>query len=234
MEPRSDSSRARTVVVMGTGTDVGKTYISCLLLAAARRRGLRAVGWKPVATGVAPGEINEDAVRHALASGRRSTPTPYCFEPPVSPHLAAARAGVLIDGPTIAQRAGELARGEDLLVVEGAGGLFTPLAPGLFNADLVRSLEPSVWLLVGSDRLGVLHDVVSATRAASAMGLPPPIVVLFAPIAAVADASTGRNADELLGLGIVPVALTCPRLADGDATDAFSAALLARCLAGPT
>jgi dethiobiotin synthetase len=83
----------------------------------------------------------------------------------------------------------------DLTLVELAGGLFTPLSPSLLNVDVVRSLGADFVLLVAPDRLGVLHDVLAATRAASSSGVTFNAVALVAP--EVADSSTSRNMSEL-------------------------------------
>jgi dethiobiotin synthetase len=89
----------------------------------------------------------------------------------------------------------------DALLVETAGGLFSPLAESLTNWDVARSLEPARWLLVAPDALGVLHDVTATLGAAAARGRTPDLVVLSA--AREPDASTGTNAGELQRLGLV-------------------------------
>ena len=89
--------------VTGTDTGVGKTRIACALLHAFTGRGMRAVGMKPVAAGAMPGPdglVNEDVQALAAASSvqvPQRLANPYCFEPPIAPHIAAARAGVEIE-----------------------------------------------------------------------------------------------------------------------------------------
>lgn len=200
----------RIVVVAGTGTDVGKTHVSAALLGAARAHGLAAAGYKPVATGAGPTEICEDARRHAEALAAEYVPPTYAYARPVSPHLAAREEGRPIDVDVIAARARELGAGKELLVVETAGGLFSPLAPGVTNVDLARALGDATLLLVAADRLGVLHDV-GAVLAGTRGLLARPTVVLSAP--ARDDASTGQNGAELDRLGLGPVLARFPRAA---------------------
>jgi dethiobiotin synthetase len=107
-------------------------------------------------------------------------------------------------------------------VIETAGGLFTPLAPGLTNWELARALDPSIWVLVAPDSLGVLHDTTATLEAARARGRVPDFVVLSA--ARPADASTGTNAAELESLGIVTPVAVLSR-GDDDLSE-FSARLL--------
>jgi dethiobiotin synthetase len=87
------------------------------------------------------------------------------------------------------------------VLVESAGGCFSPLHLGVTNADLAFALEPAVWILVAPDALGVLHDVSATLGVLSARRRLPDHVLLSA--AREPDASTGTNAAELSALGIV-------------------------------
>jgi dethiobiotin synthetase len=97
------------------------------------------------------------------------------------------------------------------VVVELAGGLFTPLAPSLSNADVALALRADRVLLVTLDRLGVLHEVAATARAAEALGLSLDGIVVVAPPGEHSDASTGTNAAELRVVTTVPVVATIPR-----------------------
>lgn len=222
---------ALVVLVVGTGTDVGKTHVTSALVRAARAGGLRATAWKPVATG-APDGMGDDARALATAVAPDELVRPlFAYGPPVSPHLAARLAARPIDGGAIARRARELANDHrvDVLVVEGAGGLYTPLCVDYTQATLARDLVPEVIVLVAPDRLGVLHDVTACVRAARADGLHNLAVALSAP--ATADASTGTNGAELLALGVVDAVTPFPRAAATDARTLDAAtALLDRVL----
>lgn len=208
---------ALVVLVVGTGTDVGKTHVTGALVRAARARGLRATAWKPVATG-APDGMGDDARALAMACAPDALVPPlFAYGPPISPHLAARLEARPIDGGAIAHRARELANAGnvDLLVVGGAGGLYTPLCADYTQATLARDLAPRVVVIVAPDRLGVLHDVTACVRAARADGLRDLAVALSAP--ATPDASTGTNAAELVALGVVDAVTTFPRAGATDA-----------------
>lgn len=194
------------VFVAGTGTDVGKTHVTCALLAHLKT----AIGWKPISSGG-----TGDADRHALACGELVEPM-YALGRPVSPHLAAREEGITIDVERVVARARELERRSGVLVLETAGGLFTPLGESTTNADLASALDPKV-LLVAPDRLGVLHDVRACVRAYRSLLH----VVLSAP--ASPDASTGTNAEEIERLGIARVLAAFPR-APSDATESIEQA----------
>lgn len=186
------------LALAGTGTGVGKTTLAQRLLAARPR-----LAWKPIETGGL-----EDA--HALAAHAPLHPTLYALPDPISPHLAARRAGTSID---LAQVAGRVPPGPWLL--ETAGGLFTPLDDdGRTNLDLVRCVGATSLWLVARNRLGVLHDVLATTRAAAAEGraIDAIVLVTFGP----PDASTSTNLGELRRLVKAPV------LTPDEAVTAFS------------
>jgi dethiobiotin synthetase len=201
------------VVVLGTGTNVGKTYVTARL-AAALARTHRVLALKPVESGVVNGEAI-DALAIANGAGHVAVASPWRFEPPVSPHLAARSAGVSIDLGSIAAwvAAEERRASPAFTLIETAGGTFSPLSQVATNADLARALDPALWLLVAPDSLGVLHDISATLRALGADYRRPDAVVLSS--ARARDASSGSNAAELATLDIAQVLLTLEPNADG-------------------
>jgi len=145
--------------ITGTDTGVGKTVVSALLCAA-----LDAIYWKPVQTGTSEGTDTETLMRLAQLPRRRTLPESYRFKPPVSPHLAARRAGVQIELRKIKMPAAV----EGPLIAEGAGGVLVPLNRTQMMIDLMRHLNLPV-LLVARTSLGTInHTLLSlaALRAA--------------------------------------------------------------------
>lgn len=187
------------VFVTGTGTDVGKTHVASCLLRLARERGTRARAYKPVASGLADGRC-EDAEAHAAALGGPVEAPTYAFRDPISPSVAARREGVTVDIAVITEHVREMEAGADLILVEGAGGLFSPLGDAITNADLAVALAPCAVLLVAPDRLGVLHDLRATLLAARASGVSIDAFVLSAPKEP--DASTSTNEAELERIGL--------------------------------
>jgi dethiobiotin synthetase len=203
------------LLVSGTGTGIGKTHVSEALL---HHWGAstRVYGFKPVETGVT-GDEGEDEKRLRLASSRpreAHDPRTRRFVPPISPHLAARHAGVTLAIDDLVEPVKRLRADSSGLLVELAGGLFSPLAPGVMNAHLAKALladGAATLLLIAPDRLGVLHDVAASTYAAAALGLTVGGIVLVAP--PTPDDSTGTNAAELPTVTPVPVLATLPRAA---------------------
>lgn len=188
------------VVMLGTGTDVGKTYVTEQLAAGLRSR-TNVLALKPIESGVALGRVG-DAERIAEAAGHPTPHSMWRFVRPVSPHLAAREQDQTIDVGAVVKwiEASERASAPRVTLIETAGGACSPLAPGATNVELAQSLEPALWVLIAPDSLGVLHDV---TATLSALPRRPDAVVLTA--ARPRDASSGSNAGELEKLKIVPV-----------------------------
>jgi len=165
------------VFVTGTDTDCGKTVAAVTLIRQLRAAGVRVGGFKPVAAGAVrrDGELrNDDALALQAASGLETayhTLNPYCLEPAIAPHLAAAEAGVVIDPSVILAARTELAARCDFLVVEGAGGWRVPLGPRLDIQGLALALGLPVLLVVGL-RLGCLNHALLSEQAIRASGAP--------------------------------------------------------------
>ncbi|MES1188834.1 MAG: dethiobiotin synthase [Myxococcales bacterium] len=188
------------VVILGTGTDVGKTYATaCIARGLSERASVLAL--KPIESGAPPGVVG-DAGTIATAAGHAARLSPWRFPSPVSPHLAAREQGATLDVASVAAwvAAQEAVAQPSISLVELAGGVFSPLGLGVTNEDLALALEPAVWLLVAPDALGVLHDVTATLRA---MRRAPDALLLSG--ARNTDQSTGSNAAELSRLGIAEV-----------------------------
>jgi dethiobiotin synthetase len=162
--------------VVGTDTGVGKTHATCALLQALARRYPRVCGMKPIAAGgvqTADGFSNEDSLAHRAASTVRVPPAldnPILLPEPLSPHLAAARAGTAIDFDVVLDAVAELRERTDALLVEGAGGFLVPLSETRTGADLAVALQLPLVLVVGM-RLGCLNHALLTAEAIRARGL---------------------------------------------------------------
>ncbi len=158
--------------VTGTDTNVGKTVLSALLVAA-----LDAVYWKPIQTGVTEGTDRETVIR--LAEILRSQTREECFrfDPPVSPHLAAEWAGVRIDLGTI--RKPPIEPGTQL-VTEGAGGVLVPINESELMIDLMRRLCLPV-LVAARSTLGTINHTLLTLAELGREHVPVSGVVLIGP-----------------------------------------------------
>jgi dethiobiotin synthetase len=173
----------QSLFVAGTDTGVGKTWIATQLLRAMAATGHRVAGMKPVAAGVidtADGPRNDDALA-LLAAGNVELPyqlvNPVCLQRATSPHLAAAESGFAVDGGAILQAYDLIRSRTEWIVVEGAGGWFTPIGPakpgtnGPTMQDIAVKLGLPVLLVVGI-RLGALSHTLLTAEAIRRSGLP--------------------------------------------------------------
>lgn len=162
--------------ITGTDTEIGKTFSTCALLHAAQRKGLTAVGFKPIAAGAEEHQgvlANEDALALQAASApgfSLGEINPLCLKEAIAPHIAAAAEGrSLASAPLIAAFT-LLAGKADLVLVEGAGGFCVPLDEGRDMAGLARDFGLPVILIVGM-RLGCINHALLTIEAIHARGL---------------------------------------------------------------
>lgn len=153
--------------VTGTGTDVGKTYVSCALIRALKARGATVDAFKPVVSGFDPRDAaGSDPARLAAALGDPGGAlriAPRRYRAPLAPNIAARLEGqtLVLDDMVIdaVARAAELRDG--VLVVEGAGGVMSPLTDRETNLDMIAALGAPVVLVAGS-YLGAISHVLTA------------------------------------------------------------------------
>lgn len=153
--------------ITGTDTEIGKTHATCALLARAAQDGLRTVALKPVAAGTEADGENDD-VRRLMAASTVAldarTINPWLLAEPVSPHIAARRAGTEITLPAIMASFHAANERADLVLVEGVGGVYAPLSDTLSQPDLIRALDIPVILVIGL-RLGCLNHALLTVAA---------------------------------------------------------------------
>lgn len=167
------STVSQAYFITGTDTEIGKTHATCALLATAANQGLRAVALKPVAAGIDASGRNDDVTRLMVASNvvlPERTVNPWLLNEPLSPHIAARRAGLEITAAAIIETFHLADERTDLLLVEGVGGLYAPLSDTLTQPELIRQLDIPVILVVGL-RLGCLNHALLTAAAIEHEGL---------------------------------------------------------------
>lgn len=163
--------------ITGTDTEIGKTFVSSLLIKMFVEEGFNVVGMKPIASGAKniDGVLkNDDALSLMDASNvdvDYQIINPYVFEPAVSPHIAAQEAGVEITCNVIKSNFEQLEKKSDVVVVEGVGGWHAPLSSHTTVADLAEELHLPIILVVGL-RLGCLNHALLTAQAIRQSGLP--------------------------------------------------------------
>ncbi|MFN3314304.1 MAG: dethiobiotin synthase [Hyphomonas sp.] len=180
--------------VTATGTDIGKTYVSAALLSAWRRRGLSTVAVKPVMSGFGEDALEQsDAGRLITAMGGVVTAETvsdvclYRLEPPLAPNIAMRLAGVTQDyGAIVRFCRSRLDRPAHIHLIEGAGGIMSPLTDDTLQLDLMRALGLPV-LLVTAPYLGSISHTLTAIDALAAAGLTLAALIVSEPVPQSAD-----------------------------------------------
>ena len=213
---------APIVVVTGTDTEVGKTVVTAGLGRALVKLGVRAVAVKPVESGIdALTPEREDGAQLARATGQ-DTPSRAITRlgAPVAPPVAAELENVGLDDGLWTRAVLEASIGADLVLVEGAGGLLSPLTWDTTLLDLA-----GVWgadaVVVAANELGVINHTRLTLAALRDAGVRPRAVVLSESLDS--DASMASNAESLRRLEPDLPVLELPRLPDPvDASSALA------------
>jgi dethiobiotin synthetase len=199
--------------ITGTDTDVGKTYVGALIARLLRQAGHRVGVYKPAASGCRRESnelISDDALSLWQAAGRPGTLDRVCpqrFEAPLAPHLAARAEGRSIDRELLRDGLNYWRERSDFLLVEGAGGLLTPIDDNEYFADLAHDFGFPL-IIVSKNALGTINHTLLTLHAAKTLrgGLPVAGVILNHPESPnPKDLSIATNRQELERLCQVPV-----------------------------
>jgi dethiobiotin synthetase len=173
----------KSLFVAGTGTDIGKTHIACALIRAALARGLTIDAFKPVVSGFDPADPeSSDPGRLAAALGEPDALpriSPRRYRASLAPNLAARLEGetLRLDDLVSDCRERLACPNRDLLLIEGAGGVMSPLTDDATNLDLMVSLELPILLVAGS-YLGTVSHVLTALEVIRARNLSVAAIVM--------------------------------------------------------
>lgn len=157
----------RGIFITATDTDIGKTYISGAIAAALRLRGINSGVMKPVASGGVYGKDgilrSEDASFLMEAAGfseeSRQEVNPVCLFPALTPAVAAVESGAVIDPQGLVEACKGMLRGKEFTIIEGVGGILSPIWENYLVADMIRDLALPV-LIITRPNLGTINHTV--------------------------------------------------------------------------
>ena len=203
------------IFITATDTNVGKTWTSVALATALKGAGRSVVGIKPVETGTAETPSDgEDGVKRARATGQ-SAPTQalYRFRSQVSAALAADEEEQKLDWGRMIGEIRAHAKGADVAIVEGAGGLLTPMTWEKGGLDLAKELNASA-VVAALDRLGTINHTLLTVDELEHNGITVLGIILSEPEKA--DESTRTNAKALQRMRPGLKVFEVPRLMNPD------------------
>jgi len=201
--------------ITGTDTGVGKTCVAAAIARSLVKGGLKVGVYKPAASGcerVGRKLVSDDAVQLWEASGRPgelSRVCPQLFAAPLAPHLAAKSEGKVLDEKLLRDGVDYWRERSDVVLVEGAGGLLSPLGERKYVADLARALKYPL-VIVAPNRIGAINQMLQTLLAAEAYDLPVVGIVLSDLLPDATDPSTSSNPAELALRASVPLLAQLP------------------------
>ena len=181
-----------TFFITGTDTRVGKTVLTALLTRHLRERGVNAVALKPICSG---GRDDACALRAAMNAALTSDEiNPWHFHAPLAPLLAARRERKQVKLADVLAHVRTIQKRFDVMLVEGAGGLLSPLGGNFDSRDLITALGATP-MVVCPNRLGAVNQVLLTLAALPRSASRRARVVLMSP--SKPDSSTNTNAGLL-------------------------------------
>jgi len=172
------------VFVTGTGTDIGKSFVAAGIITELRRRGRAVAAFKPLASGFDPAhpEASDPGVLLAALGRQPSLPeieriSPWRFKAALAPDKAARLEGRNVDFAALVDFSRQAAAGDGAVIIEGVGGIMSPIAEGRTVLDWLAALNlPSI--LVAGSYLGAQSHGLTALAAMRVRGLAPALAVV--------------------------------------------------------
>ncbi|MGH6974406.1 MAG: dethiobiotin synthase [Stellaceae bacterium] len=159
------------IFVTGAGTDVGKTFVACGLVAELRRRGRAVAAFKPLASGFDPAQPQaSDPGALLTALGEPVSPAsldrvaPFRYRAALAPDMAAAAEGKSVDFDAVVAASRQAMAATDMVIIEGVGGVMSPIAERHTVLDWIAALAVPAVLVTGT-YLGAQTHALTALAA---------------------------------------------------------------------
>lgn len=163
---------SKGILITGTDTDVGKTFVSCLIAKELKESGVRVGVMKPAESDCTD-NIPKDSLALKEASGTDTDINiinPYRFKEAISPNVAAHKEGIEIDIDHLIENYKTISDNHDRVIIEGSGGLMVPFNDKHTIIDLALEFDWNV-IIVAASKLGVLNHTFLTVYTARQMGL---------------------------------------------------------------
>jgi dethiobiotin synthetase len=212
-----------TIFITGTDTGAGKTVLAALLARYLRKRGLSVAALKPVCSG---GRADARALRAALGGALNLDEiNPWHFRAPMAPRLAARRERQSVRLADVLAHIRAMQRRFDVVLVEGAGGLLSPLGEDFDSRDLLVALRARP-IIVAQNKLGAINHLLLTLEALPPRAARQACVVLMSPAAP--DDATRTNAGLLAEFFDADKIVELPRFSRRPVAAGFPGSLLLR------
>lgn len=208
----------KSIFVTGTDTGIGKTIFTCALASLLKNSGVNVGIMKPFATGEPQktGFKSEDVTllaKYSGASDPESLINPYFFSIPTSPYQAAKKLGKTINVDLVLASFEKLQSIHDVVLVEGIGGIMTPILKDYFVADLIKDLNLDA-LIVSGTKMGSINHALLTLNFCKKYGIRVPGLVIND--VGTAGYDTQDLKDNLESLSGIDVLCTIPFVQNND------------------
>lgn len=210
----------KSFFITGTDTGIGKTMFTCGLAQLLYDSGINVGVMKPFATGILQnnGFQSEDVsllVKHSGTSDSEYLINPYFFPIPTSPYLAAKKLERTIDIDLVLSSFEKLQSSHDVVLVEGIGGIMTPILKDYFVADLIKDLNLDT-IIVSGTKIGTVNHILLTLAQCKKYGIRVSGLVLNDMDVNGYDPQDLE--DDLVSLSGVDVLCVIPKMSDVDTT----------------
>lgn len=209
----------KSIFITGTDTEIGKTTVATLLAILYKKSGINVTYMKPTQSGALISGSRKlfsqdaDFVSSVTDISINEANNPYVFAAELSPYLAAAQVGVVVSIDRIMADFNKLQSDFEAVIVEGAGGLMTPLTEEDLIVDLASKMDLPL-VVVAQAGLGTLNHTMLTVQAARSRGLTV-VGIIIDKFPAQPNLAAATNISELERLTDVPVILKVPEFAVG-------------------
>jgi len=172
----NSTARRKGLFITGTDTDVGKTYVGTQIVSLLHDNDIKVVPRKPIESGCKRigSELEPADARHYFEAIKQKFPLteicPFRFEPAISPQRAARLINQPVFLDELVKSCTKNVADDNFLIVEGAGGFYSPLCEDGKNSNLAKQLNLPV-LLIANDQLGCINHILLTAEAILNQGL---------------------------------------------------------------
>ncbi|SEA79190.1 dethiobiotin synthetase [Thalassobacillus cyri] len=171
---------AKGIFVTGTDTEIGKTFVASGIAAALTEKGVDVGVFKPMLSGIKRDHPESDTmILKTMADDASPVEdiTPFQFDEPLAPYLAAKRQGITVKQSEIVEAWHNIKKRHDFYIVEGAGGISVPYGEDYLVSDIMKKLDLPV-VIVASPHLGTVNHIYLTVDYARRCGLQVMGVIL--------------------------------------------------------
>ncbi len=195
--------------ITGTGTDIGKTVVTCSLIKQLLEAGKNVMAIKPIISGWED-DITNDTFQILTSLGMPHSQeninkiSPYRFKAPLAPSMAAKKEGRIIDYNSVIEFCKAAQESHEYFFCEGAGGVAVPINENKTTLDLMADLQFPAFLVCGT-YLGAISHALTAIKSMETMGIKIHAVIVNESLSGIGLSDTILELQNFINYPIIPM-----------------------------